>query len=834
MRMTFALAVACLTFGGLAAAGDATAAIRQPIDIPAEGLAPALRTLAKAFDFQVLYRTEVVGKLRTDGVSGAMTASEALDHVLTGTGLTYKYLDDKTVTIIPISTGDSGQSNSANASGSRDDANTSKEAGKNTSQGFRVAQLDQGKGSIPSSVGERISASSDDLQEIVVTAQKRRQREFDVPVSLDVMTGEELQQRGITNLEELAEAVPGMHVQGGVQPRIFLRGISNWAGNGVQVGQYLDDADITTDGFAGTNGYGTFVIGVPYDLARVEVLRGPQGTLYGEGAEGGTIRFITNSPVLDRFQMSADVATLFTQYGAPSQHVQVMLNTPLIQETLGLRLAADIDHDGGWIDQPAVNSKNFNSQDLVNVRIEGLWKPTERLEVRAMQLIIRRSYGIPNGEDAAGNYTQYFNLTTTPHGDQQGNLSNLALTYDFGNVQLLNSATYFNHQTKNYYFGLEIPPSAPTPHFVSLFTNYPVKDSSFSDELRLSNTGAGPWQWTVGGFYKRYRDTYAGNSYFKFLADPTASGTTAPLPHTLGSFTGNTLSSSWSAFADTSYKFLDRLTIGAGARYFSNDYSAIYFSPYEKATFTSSDPRFYIQYQVNQQVNTYASAAKGFRSGGFNGTGLPAYGPESVWTYELGSKMRFLDGRLGIDADVFYTNYKNYDISGYYAATQLYVTENAGDAAVKGIEAQATWRLPDGWSFSLNGDYLDTYFRTVTAQFTGFAPGDKLPFVPKYGWTASMEREYRWNGKPGYARLDYNQVGRTQYRDPSVLGLEQSDVIHTLNFSADIQWNENLRLGISAQNLLNDRGLIDPFTFYTESTRPRPRTFGVNFGVKFE
>ena len=109
MRMTLAVAVACLTLGGLAAAGDATAAIRKETHIPAEGLGPALTKLAKEFDFQVLYRTEIVSELKSPGAVGALTSDEALGKVLTGTGLTYKYLDDKTVTIIPVSTGDSGR-----------------------------------------------------------------------------------------------------------------------------------------------------------------------------------------------------------------------------------------------------------------------------------------------------------------------------------------------------------------------------------------------------------------------------------------------------------------------------------------------------------------------------------------------------------------------------------------------------------------------------------------------------------------------------------------------------------------------------------------------------
>jgi Secretin and TonB N terminus short domain len=173
MRITLVVAVACLTLGGLAAAGDATAVTRKPTDVPAQGLGPALTELAKEFDFQVLYRTEFVSDLKSPGAVGTLTSDEALGKVLSGTGLTYKYLDDKTVTIVPTSSAGSGRSSPPNAPGSTDDASTSKEAGKRSSQDFRVAQVDQGKGPSPSAVGEQnsdtSSGSATKLEEVRVT-----------------------------------------------------------------------------------------------------------------------------------------------------------------------------------------------------------------------------------------------------------------------------------------------------------------------------------------------------------------------------------------------------------------------------------------------------------------------------------------------------------------------------------------------------------------------------------------------------------------------------------------------------------------------------------------
>ena len=185
------------------------------------------------------------------------------------------------------------------------------------------------------------------LAEVIVTAQKIRQREFDVPISLVVISSQELQQRQITGLEDLQFAVPGLTVQGGgVQRRINLRGVSNTFGNGAVVGEYMDDADMTAGASGASGGLGILDMDA-YDLERVEVLRGPQGTLFGVGAVGGVIRYITNKPMLDRFQMNADVAALFTQYGAPGQRIEAMVNTPVVPGTLGLRFAGKFDHQGG-------------------------------------------------------------------------------------------------------------------------------------------------------------------------------------------------------------------------------------------------------------------------------------------------------------------------------------------------------------------------------------------------------------------------------------------------------------------------------------------------------
>jgi len=278
------------------------------------------------------------------------------------------------------------------------------------------------------------------------------------------MTNDELVKRRIQDLDDLALAVPGLAIEStGWQRRVQLRGIGNGQGNFSLIGLYFDEADVTTTGTAQLD-LST------YDLERVEVLRGPQGTLYGEGSAGGTLRFITRSPALNSFGMNADVAALFTQDGSPGQRINAMVNVPLITGTMGLRVAGTFDHEGGWIDQPAADRKDINEQNKSDVRVKWLWKPAAQFTADAMAVIHRNDSSTNLGEDSNGNYTQAFNLTTTPVVKDNYNLYDLTLSYDFGAARLLNTVSYVDQDRNSRDFGY-ISPSNPGVPVAALYFN---------------------------------------------------------------------------------------------------------------------------------------------------------------------------------------------------------------------------------------------------------------------------------------------------------------------------------------------------------------------------
>lgn len=818
--------------------------VTYSLDIPSQNLNEALQAFALASYHKLLYSSELVDGKISPAIKGEFTPEEALKRLLSGTNLSHEVTSDE---LVLIRSREAAPYNKTSTS-SRPEGrmrmplsdNQQQEEGEKEGfwQRLRLALAQAGQENTSSDSSGNQQASEDKrvtLGEVIVTAQKREERSIDVPISIVALSADELEQRKLISLNDLQFAVPGMSIfDFGLGRHIQVRGIANLFGLSALVGVYLDEVAVTT-------GTSTVLNPSTYDLERVEVLRGPQGTLYGEGSAGGTVRFITKSPVLDRFGMTADAAALFTEEGEPGQRVNAAINVPLIENELGLRIAGTFDREGGWIDQPAADRKDINGQDLTNVRVKALWEPNPKFTVNAMAQIYRndRSSGI--GEDANGNYTQVFNLTTTPRVVQEHEIYNLTLTYDFPAVRVLSTTSYIEATNENEHFG-NIAPIFPPPAAPFNFNtpNWLLNDRIWVQELRLTSSGSSPWQWTAGVFYRHRR--FSEDTPVFYSAQPGPPGTPLPTPLALKS---TNLFESWAAFGDLSYRLADRLTLGAGVRYFEDDQENAFgfgfgapavLGPEQTASFDSVDPRFYARYSLTEEINVYTSAAKGFRSGGFNAADLPRFDPESVWTYELGTKMSLFERRLRADMAVFYSDYGDYVVLGIDPEPPNFnVFSNAGDARIIGIEWDLEWQPADQWTLGFNGDYLDTEFTEINATSTAVIEGDPLNFVPEYQFTVSAQRDFKWIGRPGLMRLDYSQQGPITTRNRSIgpHWFSESDVINLLDFDMSLQWTENLSLNLFAQNLLNDRGFMSGDRIERNAVRPRPRTYGIGFNFTF-
>lgn len=805
--------------------------------IDAQPLEAALREFATQANIQLIYKTtDVNPNIKSSGIVGAFLPDVALSRLLAHTNLGYKFINNRTVSILSaIRPRASVGMKSAGAEAqfaTSEPEDLPEDLPNVTDKKLMIAD-------VSAEHGVRSETRLKDLDEVVVSAQKREQNVLDVPLSIVVVGSDELQQREISSLEDLASAVPDLAYAKAGNSYVFeIRGISNIVGPSPAVGMYIDEAAVTA-----VNG-GAQVNPVTYDLERVEVLRGPQGTLYGEGSVGGTVRFITKSPNLNQFAVDSEVAALFTEGGDPSQRINAVVNVPLIDNQLGIRVAGTFEHDGGWINEPAADERHVNGQDLTNVRVKALWQPISDFSVSAMAILNRNDRGMDYSDvGSPSTYTQIFNLSTTPRLRSDYELYSLTATYGFSSAaQIVNTVSFLSSsapmwENGNQAFQLTPPGNPPYQYYIP-YQN--LTSRLLTDELRLTSVGSGRWQWTVGAFYRHLQ----GNNDYPFFYFGLQSPPGTPLPASGGATAGNSLFKSWSAFGDASYQLSDRFTVGAGARYFQDtqDSDDLVALTRQTGRFHSTDPRVYAQFKLTPGVNLYTSAAKGFRSGGSNGPSAPTFNPESVWTYELGSKMSVWESRVRLDTAVFWSNYNDYQIFGIDPTNGHSLTFNGGKARIKGIESSLTWQLLPKWSLGASGDYLDGKFIENNAEGSAYAVGDTIDLVPRYQFTLTGQHDFSWLGKPGLVRLDYSQQGPESYRNryingpggPSPWFHSESDIIRLLGFHASLHLNDDLRVGFFAQNLLNDQGFTSPYWYIGQGIRSRPRTFGIEFSTNFD
>ncbi len=697
-----------------------------------------------------------------------------------------------------------------------------------------IAPENQAEYSIKTSDGSQKEA----LRTIVIAAQKYVvQPIYDVPNVVNFLSNDALRENRVVNLDTLQFAVPGLYVESNnTERRITLQGISNISGAGGLVGEYVDDADVTSS--PSLFGYNSIDLRA-YDLAQVEVLKGPQGTLYGEGSEGGVIHYVTEKPNLNRSEVALRAVMSFTKDGAPSQEIYPVLNLPL-SSTFGLRVAGEYAHEGGWLDVPAAHENDFNSQNLSDTRIEALWRPDAAFKANLLEIIHSNDYRPNQGGDTKENVMPLFGLQTVPSGEDKYDVSNIRLEYDVPEaVTIVNSATYYHdHNLMHNYFA-EVPIAGTVESPVTLPLIYVPNNYNYtgiSDEFRIQSNVNSSWKWAVGGFYKKVNTSNFPSAYC--IGGPTSVLTSDVDAEILGNpqvfcsgFGQKITSKQLSGFADTNYKLLNRMTVGVGVRYFTDRQQNIALGAPgpQEGRFISRDPRIYMVYELSKHINAYANASKGFRSGGFNGFGVAPFNPEDVWHYELGAKTRGLES-VSIGGAIFYSAYRDYQAFVEAPITHADETINAGTVHIKGGDLEVEWRpLPD-LSINVNGEYVNGRFTSIIGvPPTPYDVGDPLDLSPRYQFNGAVTKEFRVAGRPWHVRLDYSQRSKVTYRNRLIgeFFYGESNRLYLLGLDAGVQWTERIRCGLTFSNLLDDRGYVDPFVQGQTASRIRPLTVGV-------
>jgi outer membrane receptor protein involved in Fe transport len=530
-----------------------------------------------------------------------------------------------------------------------------------------------------SHVGRALAAadtdSSGQLQEVVVTAQKRTSTVQDTPISIAAVTGADLQARGITSFASLAQATPGVSLksEGPSQTEIEMRGMTSSGGNSATVGFYLDDVPLSGPASA-QNGH-VVIDPALYDLSRIEVLRGPQGTLFGSGSMGGTVRLITNQPDLTEFHASAQSILSGTDGGGLNHNDNFMVNFPLINDTLALRLVGTENYTSGWINRIVANPfprvdatgairgdvqsapvtadyKGSNAYHLYSARATLLWKPSDDLTITpSMFYETSRQSGVSAYDSAPGiqnAHYQPFDIAEPLTDEITVSSLNVSYTLDPFDItsvsaywtrrstQIQDASEEFNNPNTaaTYASNYGLPPPGyygPTGTGEAYgYENDPSKQ--FSEELRFTSKDTGAFTWVGGAYYSHFYSLWTFNGTTPTYGTYMDLGTFAPAttPHWFDANSPTTLNQ-YAIFGNATYAFTSQLKGDVGVRVNKYDYkfsSCIsgWGSGFGAAkpscsglitqNSTSVDPKFNLAYDFDRDLMVYGTVSNGFRPGG--------------------------------------------------------------------------------------------------------------------------------------------------------------------------------------------------------------------------
>jgi iron complex outermembrane receptor protein len=757
------------------------------------------------------------------------------------------------------------------------------------------------------------------LQEVTVTAERRTEDVQKVPASISVIGGAALQDNHIVGIEDISRAVPGVSFGSGGGPgldNIEMRGVSSTSGSAT-VGIYLDDVPITVK-----NLYNGAVEPRLFDMDRVEVLRGPQGTLYGASSEGGAIRFISNQPDLKNFSVSASSEGSGTDHGGGNYEERVVVNTPLVDGRAALRFGVDVGEQSGWIDNLGCCGTSIPGVPVTDAPVGSLVKSdvnNERWAVARLsgKIAVDDSLTITPAMyaewDKSGDTSVYYPQVGLYEQEKEvpepiNNrllIGSVTIAKELGFAQLSSISSYFQQDLdriqdgtfyNSVYFADYLIPAVPgvpggyTNPNTYLIGQLPSPQLSntwtrtMSQEFRFTSSaspdGKDKFSWVTGLFISQYDSR---NSNYQSITNFTETFTNiygvAPGDSAVTAFQGATFPNNslalfnfrlreqqFAAFGNVTYSPIENLKLTAGVRenyapgYYKQDLAASFFTgptPVEldyRTHFNSITPKFSIAYDATDDLNLYASAAKGDRLGGGNyyipvsvcgedlaNLGLTTaptnYNTDTLWSYEGGLKGRFLNNSLSINLDGYYVRWRNIQQTIDLPICGSQLTVNIGDAKSYGPELELNYEPLAGLTFGVSSAYTKATITDINPLYQSFGvnEGQSVLNVPE--WMASFRISYTHpvtGNLKVLAKTDYNFTGPSYgsftVDNPSYRQPEYSIMNGSLGFSY-----KNYEVSLFAKNLLNSSKVIQipDLLFVPEAYSLRPLTVGVLLKAEF-
>jgi len=717
------------------------------------------------------------------------------------------------------------------------------------------------------------AARSATVEELIVTAQKREETTLTVPMGLTALSGEQLERQQSYRLEDFVAKVPGLNLtetMGGTQ--LVVRGIAaSYASINAPVATYIDETPLVGIGPFSGGSSNTPNLDA-FDIKRIEVLKGPQGTLYGANALGGLFKYVTNAPDPAGFAAKVQAGVSTVDHGGDGYNLHGMINVPLADD-LAFRLVGYDNEYPGYIDDPSRGLKNINDNRFAGGRASLLWTPTTAFSLRLNAFYQKHTWGDLGGEDVAPstftpihcNYCQE-RLASQP-GRNELQYYNATINWDLGPAKLMTSSTYYKSsflQDRDLSIGYG---NIATFLFTNLFGFPPgpygfwagqdYHGDSWVHEARLSSNGEGPLEWQAGAYYTDKKATNFQVYHPIFVPTKTVLFNDS----TIGTETLPTTYKEIAGYANVDYHITPTFDVAVGGRYshqrqtfeqIGTGYDASATLPeasMKDEVFTySGDARW----RFTPDSMVYARIASGFVPGGPNDQGFtvpvpPTFGSSTTVNYELGLKSSLLDKRLSVEFSLFEIDWKKIQLAavvgGYSSLT------NGGTAKSQGFEWDFTYVPVGGLTLDFNGAYTKARLTEDVPASVGGLKGDRLPITPEWQASASASYERPLVGDlSGFAGVNWHFTGSRygEFEEPGAGPRQKLRSYQIVDLRAGIE-TQRWTLAAYVKNVADSHAI----TYVTDETRSgllvspyggngpqsafivTPRTIGLEFTANF-
>ena len=708
------------------------------------------------------------------------------------------------------------------------------------------------------------TAEARGIEEVVVTAQKREQSIMDAAIDVTAFSGEQLTEAGIDDVFGIAKAIPGLTIQNtGSNPQLFMRGVgTRISGTGLDSGVavYVDDRFVTRQSGQ------VFDI---YDVERVEVLKGPQGVLFGRNATGGAIRIITKE-VSDELEGEVSFG-----YGSENfQTARGFINVP-VTDNFGLRVSAQTRQRDAFKENIISNAEDFDDLDSESMRVKARWDISDNSVLKfsydrskATDLSNSGAVSLDRGNNRG---LSLGGITTT---ERDKIASSLGTAEGYGSPKIESDSFQLRFETSlsdsldltAFVTYLDYSSSKPGDYDATSFPDIEVpyalsETSDIGGGFELSSNSDGPLSWVVGANF------FEGDaeSDYDLRVGPVGGGN---LPVSVGF--AEYKNTSHGAFGSFDYDFSDRWTLTLGGRYsyekkendlFKSSIGVLTFGAVpasDSETWNEFTPKVTLTYNLDNGI-VYGTFASGFKSGGFNhplrvGAVIE---PETIDMIEVGYKADLTDS-LRLTSALFVYSYKDLQVTKAAGDNASVSTENATDSDIRGLDVDLTWAATDNLTFKINAEYLDTEYkdydtagRAPNTVLTGDpaaigygfvffnAKGQEMLRAPELAVYAAVQYDapISLGGQQGNLSLNMNYAWKDDYIfdfevDPSVDVTQDAHGILNSRVTLTI---DKVTLSVWGKNLTDEKYFFDKVVAATNNrgNYGHPRTFGVDFAFRF-